>query len=289
MSDQNDEKYFETIVRKVYLKILNRNVDEEGLNHWTSQLKNKNIDESELQRLLKNSLEFKELQWPEGILPISDESEKKIINNVKLYSQTNSRSISALISSVKYIIKNNIPGDMIECGVWKGGSMMAVANTLINLKSERDLYLFDTFSGMTTPRDIDVQLDGNGNIVLDAKNEFEKLNFESVSLDEVKNNMYDTGYNKEKIFFIKGDVKYTLPKFSSNSISLLRLDTDFYESTRYELNYLFPKLVKGGVLIIDDYDVFKGQRIAVDEYFKENNVNMILHHTGGLPRFAIKS
>jgi len=178
---------------------------------------------------------------------------------------------------------------MIECGVWKGGSMMAVAKMLINLKSERDLYLIDTFSGMTPPKDIDVQLDGNGDIIHNATNELVSFDAQDVPLDQVKNNMYDTGYNKEKIFFIKGDVKNTLPKFSSNSISLLRLDTDYYESTHYELKYLFPKLVKGGVLIIDDYDVFKGQQMAVDEYFKENNINMILHQTGGLPRFGIKT
>ena len=98
-----------------------------------------------------------------------------------------------------------------------------------------------------------------------------------IELDEVKNNVFSTGYNKEKFHFIKGKVEDTIPEFSPETISILRLDTDWYESTRHELIHLFPRLVKGGVIIIDDYGFWKGAKKAVDQYFEENNISILLN------------
>ncbi|GAG97922.1 unnamed protein product, partial [marine sediment metagenome] len=176
----------------------------------------------------------------------------KIINSVRNYTMTSKESIYVLIQAIKYVIDNKIPGSIVECGVWKGGSMMAVAKTLLNLNnSERHLYLYDTYEGMTEPNQIDINFMG-----VKASKIFQKLRINDnssdwcyASLEEVKQNMYSTKYDKKKIHFIKGKVEKTIPDKSPNVISLLRLDTDFYESTKHELKYLFPLLSKGVSLL----------------------------------------
>ena len=284
----NKEESPEEIIREEYLRILKRPPDETGFEFYLEQLKSKRITKTGLQNLLKNSREYLELQWPKKISQSCDQFEKQIISFVSPYTQTRPQSVLALISSVKYIVRNNIPGSIVECGVWKGGSMMAVAKILLYLNTERELYLFDTFTGMTKPDEIDVTFSGNLRAIDEYKNNSQWFGMQFVPLEDVKNAMQITEYNMKKIHFVKGDVKNTLPEYAPASISLLRLDTDFYESTYNEISCLFPKLEKGGIIIIDDYDLFQGQRKAVDEYFEQNHVDMILHHTGGGSRFGIK-
>jgi len=109
-----------------------------------------------------------------------------------------------------------------------------------------------------------------------------------VSLEEVKNNISSIGYDKKKIHFIKGKVEETLPKNNPEKISILRLDTDFYASTLHELNHLFPLLSVGGVLIIDDYDWWQGQRKAIDEYFSKNKIKILLNKIDQSARIGVK-
>jgi hypothetical protein len=85
-----------------------------------------------------------------------------------------------------------------------------------------------------------------------------------------------------------GKVEDTIPADIPEKIALLRLDTDWYESTKHELIHLFPRLQKGGVLIIDDYGFWKGARKAVDEYFAENNIQILLNRIDDTGRMAIK-
>lgn len=215
----------------------------------------------------------------------------KIINSVQPYTMTSAERIFSLIESVRYVVKNKIPGDIVECGVWRGGSMMATAKTLLELNyQEKELYLFDTFEGMTKPEKIDVS-----NSELDATKEFDntKINSDSsnwcrATIDDVKSNLYNIGYDKSKIHFIKGKVEDTLPADEPKSISILRLDTDWYQSTKHELIHLFPKISKGGVLIIDDYGFWQGARKAVDEYFSENNIQILLNRIDKTGRIAVK-
>ncbi len=214
-----------------------------------------------------------------------------IINLVKPYTMTSDERIFSLIESVRYVINNKIPGDIVECGVWRGGSMMASAKTLLDLNDqEKHLYLFDTFEGMTEPGKIDVS-----NSKLDATKEFDntKINSNSskwcrASIEDVKSNLFNIDYDKSKIHFIKGKVEDTLPTNEPKSISILRLDTDWYKSTKHELIHLFPKLSKGGVLIIDDYGFWQGARKAVDEYISENNIQIFLNRIDNTGRIAIK-
>ena len=216
----------------------------------------------------------------------------EIYDIVKPYTMTSPERVNALIEAVHYVVKNKIDGAMVECGVWKGGSIMAMALTLMRLDAEnRDLYLYDTFSGMSAPSDADVSIHGKK-----AHEKFSKTRIsEDASdwclspLDEVKENVFSTGYPKEKTYFIKGKVEDTIPKDIPKEIALLRLDTDWYESTKHELTHLFPLLKLNGVLIIDDYGGWKGARKAVDEYISDNNIRILLNRIDRTGRIAIKT
>lgn len=200
---------------------------------------------------------------------------KKILNKVKNYTMTNSKRIFYLHHSVNYLVKNKIKGDIVECGVWKGGSIMTIAFTLLQKKSvKKNIYLFDTFTGMTAPSKKDYLY---GNKKKNATNLLKENEYLKciANISEVKKNVFSTNYPKKKIKFIVGDVKKTLKTNIPKNISLLRLDTDWYESTKIELNKLYPKLSKGGILIIDDYNTWNGCKKAVDEYFK-NKKNIFL-------------
>lgn len=197
----------------------------------------------------------------------------------------------ALIQAVKYVVRANVPGSIVECGVWRGGSMMAVAYALQALGAcDRDLYLFDTFEGMARPTDADIAYTGTN-----AETEFElkKTGTDSsewcrAALDDVRSNLFSTGYDKDRLKFIKGKVEETIPDLAPDEISILRLDTDWYESTRHELVHLYPRLAKGGVLIIDDYGYWQGCRKAVDEYFAQQRTPILLNRVDHTGRIAVK-
>ena len=228
-----------------------------------------------------------------GEFPVDfNENDIEIIKSVKQFTLTSIERRFALIQAVNYIIKNKIAGDIVECGVWKGGSIMVIAKTLLTLKSyDKELYLFDTFEGMPKPKEFDVASYDNRMAIKqfeDLKINDNSSNWSKIELDEVRNNVFSTKYNKEKFHFIKGKVEDTIPEFSPETISILRLDTDWYESTRHELIHLFPRLVKGGVIIIDDYGYWQGAKKAVDEYFTENNIPILLNRIDTTGRIGIK-
>lgn len=202
------------------------------------------------------------------------------IEKVKLYTMTSPERIFSLCQAIQYIIQNDIEGDIVECGVWRGGSMMAVIDTLNHLNnSDRHLYLFDTFEGMTDPTEKDIDFTGENAEKLLQKN---KKNEDNVMwcyapLESVKSNINSLNYDSQKIHFVQGKVEDTIPKNAPEKIALLRLDTDWYESTRHELVHLFPRLSVGGVIIIDDYGYWQGSRQAVDEYFQEHKIPILLN------------
>lgn len=199
-----------------------------------------------------------------------ESAELDIINKVRPFTSTSAERIVGVINAVKYLTRNGIEGDFVECGVWRGGSMMAAMLALLQQSdTSRHFYLYDTYEGMTHPSEKDVSF--NGIRAADALATSEKKEGPSVwciaSLEDVKNNIYSTGYPKDKIHFVKGRVEDTLPAQAPQKIALLRLDTDWYDSTRHELLHLYPLLSKNGVLILDDYGHWQGARKAVDEYF----------------------
>lgn len=184
-------------------------------------------------------------------------------------TMTSPERIVALKRSVEYVIANEIPGAFVECGVWRGGSMVAVATVLQSLGDlGRDLYLFDTFEGMTSASNRDRAASGRPVAELLAKlpREAGRNIWCIASMEEVAANMRATGYPAERIHFVRGPVEQTIPGHAPDAIALLRLDTDWYESTRHELTHLYPRLAASGILIIDDYGHWSGAREAVDEF-----------------------
>lgn len=188
------------------------------------------------------------------------------ISRVRHATMTGPARVAALCAAVEYVVHGKIPGVIAECGVWKGGSMMAAALTLRRLEAERELYLFDTFEGMTPATSADKDLRGRSVSERMGPYNYSQL---CVSLDQVAANLASTGYRDSLIHYVRGPVERTLPENAPEQIALLRLDTDWYESTRHEMEILFPRLSTGGVLIIDDYGEWQGARRAVDEYFAD--------------------
>lgn len=213
--------------------------------------------------------------------------EAAILRAVRPWTLTSAERVYALIQAVRYVSANGIAGAIVECGVWKGGSMAAVARTLLQMQDvSRDLYLFDTFEGMSEPSAKDVDYSGKpANEVMQENSGFKCAD---APLERVKEVLYGTGYPKERIHFVPGKVEDTIPGRAPETISLLRLDTDWYESTKHELVHLFPRLVKAGVIIIDDYGHWKGSRQACDEYFVENRVPILLNRIDYTGRIAVK-
>jgi len=168
---------------------------------------------------------------------------------------------------------------------------MVIAHTLLKMNEmNREIYLYDTFEGMSKPSDKDKRrFDSVSAISSWKKSQKGDYNEWCYSpLNEVKENMFSTGYPKENLIFIKGKVEDTIPNTIPSQISLLRLDTDWYESTYHELQHLFPILSEKGVLIIDDYGYWAGAREAVDKYFKENDIKILLNRVDSTGRVGIK-
>lgn len=219
------------------------------------------------------------------------EFENSVIDQVRNYTMTSPERIVSLIHAVEYIATNNIEGDIVECGVWKGGSIGTCMLTLNKLKKTNiKIWLYDTFEGMNEPTDFD--LDINGHLASDRMEvedvETSRL-WAKAELDNVKENVSRYNYPSENVDFIKGMVEETLLSNKlPEKISLLRLDTDWYESTKMELEVLYPKLVSGGVLIIDDYGHWDGCKRAVDEYFKSLDFKPFLSRIDYTGRILIK-
>ena len=204
--------------------------------------------------------------------PIADIDRDSVFTNIfekaRVYSMTNKEVMYSLYLAVRYAIENKIPGDFVECGVWRGGSALLAALTFREFgDANRVIRLYDTFEGMTKPSEEDIDIEGEA-----ASDYIERFGdaghwcYENV--DAVRSVFFKHGIEKN-VQFIVGDVLNTLLTDVPESVSVLRLDTDWYASTKAELEVLYPRLVTGGVVIIDDYGHWNGARAAVDEYFSD--------------------
>jgi hypothetical protein len=244
------------------------------------------------------------LRWFDSTLPHQDsfplcvpewsepmaEQHAAIWWQVKPYTMTSVERVVALCQSIAYVENQRIPGAIVECGVWKGGSVMAAALALLALAStQRQLYLYDTFAGMPEPADIDVDWRGQParTLLRQRTPEAEQMRA-ACPLHEVKETLLQTRYPWEKLIFVPGRVEQTLPVQLPDSIALLRLDTDWYESTYHELTHLYPRLADGGVLIVDDYGHWQGARQAVDDYFSRHGIAADLRTIDFTGRLLIK-
>lgn len=224
------------------------------------------------------------------------DSEARTIEEVAPFTLTGVDRTLATMDAVRYVAGRGVPGALVECGVWKGGSILAMIRTLQDLGvSDRDIYLYDTFSGMTEPSELDTTKYGEpASAEWDRSTSEGRVPWEwafgenAVSLDSVQKLLFATGYPPERLHFVVGDVEETLPGNLPASVAVLRLDTDWYESTRAELSHLYPRVSTGGVLIIDDYGHWEGARRSVDEYFGGQASPILLGRIDYTGRMGIK-
>jgi O-methyltransferase len=227
-------------------------------------------------------------------LPIeTTPADARIIEAVRPFTMTRGQKLWSLIDGVRYVTEARVPGDFVECGVWRGGSVMAMALELQQLGiDDRQIWLYDTFEGMTPPTSKDVEA-GTGVTaaqMLDSTPVDDGNNVWCVAgIDDVRANVMSTGYPASRFTFVQGDVSRTLLESVPDSIALLRLDTDWYESTRSGLEILYPRLAVGGVCILDDYGHWQGARAAVDEYFVAQGHRPYMHPIDYSGRVFIKT
>ncbi|MBK9738942.1 MAG: class I SAM-dependent methyltransferase [Actinobacteria bacterium] len=227
-------------------------------------------------------------------LPIEATPEDaRLIASLRPFTMTSGERLWSLINAVRYVVDEDLPGDFAECGVWRGGSVMAMAKELTRLgRTDRRLWLYDTFAGMTAPTELDVEADtGKTAEQMMASTELGDGNnvWAHATRGDVEANLATTGYPAENLVFVEGDVAVTLQESVPESIALLRLDTDWYESTRLGLEVLYPRLVVGGVCILDDYGHWKGARTAVDDYFAAHGPRPFMHPIDYSGRVFVKT
>jgi O-methyltransferase len=194
----------------------------------------------------------------------------RLRDQVGEFTMTTAERLFALHEALRYLSAAGIAGDFVEAGVWRGGSSMMAALTLAQLGDHRRVWLYDTFEGMPEPRADDVKWTGESaasELGEASKTAGARNTWAYATIDDVRMNMARTGYPTELVTYVKGKVEETIPNQAPDEIALLRLDTDWYESTKHELEQLWDRLVPGGVLIVDDYGHWQGARKAVDEFF----------------------
>lgn len=221
-----------------------------------------------------------------------EEEFDSIFRRCQSETMTSAERAYALYKAVQHVTDAGIDGAFVECGVWRGGSVMVMAETLTARGcTDRDIFLYDTFDGMTEPTPVDINIRGHdacGLLEQTSKGEGNNV-WAYAGLETVQNNLRRTPYPWDRFHFVRGPVETTLQEVVPPKIALLRLDTDWYESTRIELEILYPRLQPGGVIIIDDYGHWQGARKAVDEYFSRIEKKVLLNRIDYTGRIAVKT
>lgn len=234
---------------------------------------------------------------PPDALHDAGDQDRRIVQAALPYTMTGAARLLALIEAVRYCAVRSVPGAFAECGVWRGGSILAMILTLQEMGlADRHIYLYDTFEGMTEPTVHDVSaidppaLETWRQAEDDERSPWNEL-FSSDVFSEaaVRRLLAETGYPPELLHFVRGPVERTIPLEAPEALALLRLDTDWYESTRHEMTHLFPRLATGGVLIVDDYGHWQGARKAVDEYLRAESRTLLLNRIDYTARIAVKA
>jgi hypothetical protein len=224
---------------------------------------------------------------------ISDDFFAGLLEDIRPHTLTLKAGVEAvwaLYQSVLHVVRHGIPGDIVECGVWSGGSVLLAARTLRHLgDTSRRIYLYDTFAGMPKPEPVDTSWDGVP--ALPTWEQFQRDGRKwgyGGSLGHVRNVVMSSGYPPDRFVFVEGKVEDTIPATHPDSIALLRLDTDFHSSTYHELVHLYPLLSVNGILIIDDYGAFRGAKQATDQYIEQNRLPLFLFRVNSCVRLAIR-
>jgi O-methyltransferase len=244
----------------------------------------------ELEKALNRAQEF---DFSEGDVNRSDLTpvEKLIFSVTGDIAIASVEAITTLVRATDYLVRANIGGAFVECGVFRGGSPMAMMLALqIRGKLDRDFYLYDTYEGMPEPESVDKYHNGRSAMseYLEKRLPDGTSGWVNSSLEFTKRTVETVGYPKERVHYVKGLVEDTIPEHCPDQIALLRLDTDFYSSTKHELIHLYSRVVHRGIIIIDDYGVFEGSRKAVDEFFDELGAVPFLTRVDSNVRLLIK-
>jgi len=216
-----------------------------------------------------------------------------IMEDVRAYSMTSVERLYALWTAVRYLIDANVPGAFVEAGVWRGGSVMLMAKEILRMGvPPRELWLYDTFSGLPEP-DAELDVDILGNRAVDG---WRPRSFDDDSSiwayadeTEVRANMASTGYPVTHQQYVVGKVEETLPGRTPKSIALLRIDTDWHASYAHVLETLYDRVVPGGIVIFDDYGHFKGARHAVDDFLAKRRIKLPLIRVDYSCRVLVKT
>jgi O-methyltransferase len=223
-------------------------------------------------------------QYQVQLLEQADPADRAILERCLTVSMTGVPRLLALIDAVRYVVAREIPGAFAECGVWRGGSVLAMALTLQDIGStDRHIWLYDTFEGMTAPTEQDVSVHGQPALETWQRAESsgeqawgELFDPGEVGEAAVRDRVLATGYPSELVHTVKGPVEETIPEHAPDGLALLRLDTDWYASTRHELEHLYDRVPSGGVIVLDDYDFWQGARQAVDEFLEARGEPLLL-------------
>ena len=229
------------------------------------------------------------------LLPFElDDSERKLIYEIreKNLSMCSYERLAATAMACKYICKNNKKAIFVECGVWRGGNGIIAATIFKKYKIPYKIYLFDTFKGMTKPTKEDKKINGN-QLALKFYNIYKRRTHNDwcyAAIEEVKDNFKKYGLFNKNIFFIEGDITKTLKQLNNipNIISILRIDTNWYKSTKIILEKLYPKLKIGGILLSNDYAYWSGSKKAIDDYFHKKSNQPYFQYVDQSGRTAIK-
>jgi O-methyltransferase len=186
------------------------------------------------------------------------------------YSMIGSRRLDNLEACVRTILNEDIPGDIIETGVWRGGACMFMKAVLNRFgDTTRNIWLADSFAGLPKPKsEADLE-----------KPEFDLAGCEflQISMEQVKANFERFDLLDDRVRFLKGWFCDTLPTAPIEQLSLLRLDGDLYDSTMDALNALYHKVVPGGFVIVDDYGTWSSCRQAVEEFRERHGIEAEIH------------
>lgn len=220
-----------------------------------------------------------------SVLRIADLVHSRILTHsskLRLYA-------SAL--AIDYCHRNQIDGAFVECGVWKGGNAIVAKAAAESLEDTREFVLFDTYTGHLPPGPLDVSLE-DGSL---ARHKFDRITrsegaWAAVSTAEVVANFSSLGVSVDHVKFVEGDMLKTLyvARNIPEKIAVLRLDTDWYEPTKAQLEVLWKRLVIGGVLLLDDYGHWSGSKKAVDDFFDSIGTRPFLTFTDWSGRAAVK-